>query len=396
MELTLELGVCIRMKLEKAVNIEDLHKMARRRLPKVAFDFLEGGVEDELGIAHNESAFARFRLMPRYLVDVTRRDQSARLFDRVYASPFGISPTGAAALFRPGADLMLAGSAAAANIPFIMSGASTASLEAAARIAPTHTWYQLYVARDPKITDDLIKRARDAGLGTLVLTVDVPVGSKRERNIRNGFGRRLNQMTWPIKLEALLHPGWMARYLRHGTPLIANWAPYAAPGSSADQVADFVSSQMPSLATWDDLARFRKSWPRHLVIKGILHKDDAVRAADLGVDGIIVSNHGGRQLDRAPAPIEVLPTIRDAVGDRVALMLDSGIRRGADIVTALALGARFVFVGRATLYGAAAGGIPGVCKAIRILRNEIDLTMAQIGCPSLDQLDPGFVYDGAR
>jgi (S)-mandelate dehydrogenase len=381
------------MKLEKAINIEDLHRMAKRRLPKVAFDFLEGGVEDELGIARNESAFARLCLMPRYLVDVTRRDQTAKLFDRVYSSPFGISPTGAAGLFRHGADLMLAESAARANIPFIMSGASTASIEAAAQIAPSHTWYQLYVAHDSKISEDLIRRARDAGLGTLVLTVDVPVSAKRERNIRNGFGRPL-KMTLPIMLEALTHPRWMAEYLRYGTPLVENWAPYAPPGSNADQVADFVATQMPSVATWADLEKFRKLWPRHLVVKGILNKDDAIRAADLGVDGIIVSNHGGRQLDRAPASIEVLPTICEAVGDRITVMLDSGVRRGSDIVIALALGARFVFVGRATLYGAAAAGIAGVRKAINILRREIDLTMAQIGCPSLDQLDSSFVYDG--
>jgi len=381
------------MKLENAVNIEDLHRMAKRRLPRIAFDFIEGGVEDELGISRNEAAFRRYRLMPRYLVDVNKRDQSAKLFDRVYASPFGISPTGAAGLFRPGADLMLAESAAGANIPFVMSGASTASMEKAAGVAPTHTWYQLYVARDPKISEDLIRRARDAGLGTLVLTVDVPVGSKRERNIRNGFSRPL-KMTWQTKLEALTHPGWLLEYMRTGTPLIENWAPYAGAGANADQVADFVAHQMPSIPTWEDLEKFRKLWPRHLVVKGILHPDDARRAADIGVDGIIVSNHGGRQLDRAPASLEALPAIRKAVGDRVTIMLDSGVRRGADILIALALGARFVFCGRATLYGAAAGGIPGVRKAISILRSEIDLTMAQIGCPSLDQLDESFLVDG--
>ncbi len=381
------------MKLENAVNIEDLHRMAKRRLPKIAFDFIEGGVEDELGISRNEAAFRRYRLMPRYLVDVNKRDQSAKLFDRVYASPFGISPTGAAGLFRPGADLMLAESAAGANIPFVMSGASTASMEKAAGVAPTHTWYQLYIARDPKISEDLIRRARDAGLGTLVLTVDVPVGSKRERNIRNGFSRPL-KMTWQTKLEALTHPGWLMEYMRTGTPLIENWAPYAGAGANADQVADFVAHQMPSIPTWEDLEKFRKLWPRHLVVKGILHPDDARRAADIGVDGIIVSNHGGRQLDRAPASLEALPAIRKAVGDRVTIMLDSGVRRGADILIALALGARFVFCGRATLYGAAAGGIPGVRKAISILRSEIDLTMAQIGCPSLDQLDASFLCDG--
>jgi len=178
--------------------------------------------------------------------------------------------------------------------------------------------------------------------------------------------------------------------------MIENWARYAPPGAKAAEVADFVSAQMPWVPTWDDLEKYRRLWPRHLVVKGIMHKDDAVRAAELGVDGIIVSNHGGRQLDRAPASIEALPAIRDAVGDRVTLMLDSGIRRGADIVTALALGARFVFVGRATLYGAAVAGVAGVRKAVGILRSEIDLTMAQIGCPTLDQLDASFISGGGH
>src|SRR5260370_17964350 len=175
------------MKLENAVNIEDLHRMAKRRLPKIAFDFIEGGVEDELGISRNEGAFKRYRLMPRYLFDVNKRDRSAKRFHRMYASPFGSSPTGAAGLFRPGADLMLAESAAGANIPFVMSGASTASMEKAAGGAPTHTWYQLYVARDPQISEDLIRRARDAGLGPLGLTVDLPGGPQRGRNIPNAF-----------------------------------------------------------------------------------------------------------------------------------------------------------------------------------------------------------------
>src|SRR5216684_2780462 len=173
--------------VNRAINIDDLRKMAKRRLPRIAYDFIEGGVEDELGLARNEASFDRERLVPHYLVDVSKRDQSADLFDRKYASPFGVSATGLAALFRPGADLMLAEAAAAANIPFMMSGMSTASIEAAAKIAPAHSWYQLYVARDHEITRDLIRRAREAGFGTLVITVDVPVASKRERNLRNGF-----------------------------------------------------------------------------------------------------------------------------------------------------------------------------------------------------------------
>ncbi|HLW69250.1 MAG TPA: alpha-hydroxy acid oxidase [Candidatus Binataceae bacterium] len=379
------------MNLSHAINIDDLRKLAKRRLPRIAFDFIEGGVEDELGIARNEAAFTRVRLLPRYLVDVSKRDQSCDLFDRKYASPFGVSATGLAALFRPGADLMLAEGAAAANIPFMMSGMSTASIEDAARIAPAHSWYQLYVARDREITLDLIRRARDAGFGTLVLTVDVPVSSKRERNLRNGFGLP-PRLTAATMLDALAHPGWLAGYLRHGMPRFENWVPYAPPNSSTQAINAFAAAQGPAAAvTWEDLEEFRRLWPRHLVVKGILRADDAIRAAAIGVDGIIVSNHGGRQLDQAPAALEVLPAIRDAVGDKLTLIMDGGVRRGADIVMALCHGARFVFVGRATLYGAAAAGIPGVRKAISILRNEVDLILGQIGCPNLAELDASFL-----
>jgi (S)-mandelate dehydrogenase len=378
------------MNIANAVNIEDLRRMAKRRLPRIAFDFIEGGVEDERCLARNEGSFARHRLLPHYLVDISKRDQTTTLFDRTYASPFGISPTGLAALFRPGADLMLAEAAAAANIPFIMSGSATASIEAAARVAPDHTWYQLYTAREPKITEDLVRRAQDAGFGTLVVTVDVPVPSKRERNIRNGFGLSVTFKLSTIA-EALTHPGWIASYLKRGKPVFENWAAYAPAGADSTGVATFMSSQTPSIMTWRDLETFRRLWPRHLVVKGIMHPDDATRAAAIGVDGLIISNHGGRQLDQAPAPLEVLPAIHSAVGDKIVLMLDSGIRRGADILVAWALGARFVFVGRATLYGAAAAGPRGVRKAIKILRSEIDLVMGQIGCPNLADLDGSFL-----
>jgi (S)-mandelate dehydrogenase len=377
--------------LDNAINIDDLRKLAKRRLPRIMYDFIEGGVEDELGIARNEAAFDRERLVPHYLVDVSKRDQTVDLFDRRYASPFGVSATGLAALFRPGADLMLADAAANANIPFMMSGLSTASIEAAAKVAPSHSWYQLYVARDREITLDLIRRVREAGFSTLVLTVDVPVSSKRERNLRNGFGLppRLSPSTI---LEALLHPGWIADYLRHGMPRFDNWTPYAPVNSTTEQINAFASRQAPANSvTWTDLEEFRRIWPRHLVVKGIMHRDDAIRAAAIGVDGIIVSNHGGRQLDQAPSPLEVLPGINQAVGDKVTLIVDGGVRRGADIIMALCHGARFVMVGRATLYGAVAGGIPGVQKAINILREEIDLVMGQIGCPTVAELNESFL-----
>jgi (S)-mandelate dehydrogenase len=374
-----------------AINIDDLRKMAKRRLPRIIYDFIEGGVEDELGIARNEAAYDHERLVPHYLVDVSKRDQTVDLFDRRYASPFGISATGLAALFRPGADLMLAESAAQANIPFMMSGLSTASIEAAAKVAPSHSWYQLYVARDREITLDLIRRVREAGFSTLVLTVDVPASTKRERNLRNGFALppRLSAATI---FDALRHPGWMAGYLRHGMPRFDNWEPYVRANSTTQQINAFAAKQAPAnTVTWTDLEEFRRIWPRHLVVKGIMYREDAIRAAQIGVDGIIVSNHGGRQLDQAPSPLEVLPGINAAVGDKVTLMVDGGVRRGADIIMALCHGARFVMVGRATLYGAVAGGIPGVQKAISILREEIDLVMAQIGCPTVPELNESFL-----
>lgn len=379
------------MNTDKAINIDDLRRMAKRRLPRMCFDFIEGGLEDEHALTRNEGAFDRHALVPRYLVDVSERDLSANLFGRKYALPFGIAPTGFASFFRSGADLMLAEAAKAANIPFIISGASTATIEAVAQVAPEHAWYQLYGAQDRTISEDMIRRAREAGLSTLVVTVDVPVNAKRERNIRNGFLRpyKLNPS---VAVEALRHPGWIADYLRHGgMPYFANWVPYAKKGASAMEVADYLASQAPSNQTWKDLETCRRLWPRKLVVKGILHIDDARRAAEMGVDGLIVSNHGGRQLDRAPSPLEVLLPITQAVGSKLSVMFDSGVRRGSDIVIARCLGARFVFIGRATLYGCAAGGLKGAKRAIEILRDEIDRVMAQIGCPSFDQLGPDWL-----
>jgi (S)-mandelate dehydrogenase len=390
------------MRVDRAVNIEDLHRMAKRRLPKIAFDFIEGGLEDEHGLERNTSAFHKHRLLPRYLVDVSKRDQSATLFGRSYASPFGISPTGGVSLFRDGGDLMLAEAARDANIPYIMSGASSASLEKAAKLAPDNTWYQLYAPRDPQICADLIRRTADAGLGALVLTVDTPVGAKRERNIRNGFANVRGGLFQALSLkpsilaEALTHPGWIVEYLRRGggTPMLENWQPYAPAGSNAEAVYKHSSSLRPFNAqTWRDLQNYRRLFPHNLVVKGIMDPADALRAVEVGCDGIIVSNHGGRQLDQAPASLDVLPAIKAAVGDKMTVMLDSGVRRGADILIALCLGAKFCFMGRPTLYGAAAGGLAGVKKAVSILRNEIDLVMGQIGCPSLDQLGPDFLWN---
>jgi L-lactate dehydrogenase (cytochrome)/(S)-mandelate dehydrogenase len=378
------------LSLEHAINIDDLRRLAQRRLPRIAFDFIEGGLEDERGISRNEEGFASFDLVPRYGIDVSACDQSTTLFGRTYAGPLGIAPTGLASLFRPGADLMLAEAARAANAPFIMSGTSTALIEDLARVAPEHGWYQLYVARDRAISEDMIRRVRDAGLSTLVITVDVPINSKRERNLRNGFTRPL-KLTTSSKLEALLHPGWMAEYLRAGMPLFHNWKQYAPPGASVANVADFVAQQTPVPVLWRDIETFRRLWPGKLVVKGIMHVDDALRCVALGVDGVMVSNHGGRQLDRAPAPIEVLPAIVEAAGDNMTVMFDGGIRRGSDAVVALCLGAKYVFVGRPTLYGAAAGGTAGAARALAIFKDEIGRTMMQMGAHDIRSLGPQFL-----
>ena len=376
--------------MKGVVNIEDLRKLAKKRLPKIAYDFIEGGTDDEVGLVTNEQAFRQARIVPRYLVDVSVRDQSTTLFGRTYSSPIGIAPTGLAGLFRRGADLMLAEAARDANVPFIMSGSSTGSIEDLGKLAPDHGWYQLYSSKDEAISEDLIKRTADAGLKTLVFTVDVPEGSNRERNIRNGWGRPL-KLSWATKLEALEHPAWMLEWMRHGTPYFSNWAKYAGPGASADKVADLVAYQNRAPMTWKHVERFRSIFKGNFVIKGIMHPDDAIRAHSLGVDGIMVSNHGARQLDNAPSPLHVLPAINEAVGDKMTVMFDGGIRRGLDAIIALCMGAKFVFQGRPTLYGVTAGGVEGAKTALGIFRREVDISMAQMGATKISDLGPQYL-----
>jgi (S)-mandelate dehydrogenase len=379
------------MKLDDCINLDDLRVLAKRRIPKVIYDFIEGGVDGEEGLDRNEDAFRRRSLAPRYMVDISKLDQSVELFGRTYSSPYGIAPTGGIGNYRWGGDMMLARAARDANIPFIMSGAATASMEELAATAPDHGWYQIYTARDRSIAEDQVRRVADLGLHALVVTVDVPVSSNRERNRRNGFGRPL-RLSLANKLDALSHPLWFKDYMTHGIAMLPNWQAYAPKGASADAVGEFVSTQLPNSITWKDIETYRRIWPRTLIIKGIMRTDDAIRAAELGVDGIIVSNHGARQLDRAVSALDVLPRLNKAVGDRMTLMMDGGVRRGADIVIALASGARFVFLGRPTLYGAIAGGDAGAAKAVTILRNEVNKIMAQIGVPVLRDIGPDALH----
>jgi (S)-mandelate dehydrogenase len=381
------------MNIDAAINLDDLRTLARRKLPRIAFDFIDGGADDEVCLRRNRAAFERYRLLPRYLRDVSRRDQSVVLFGRTYASPVGISPTGLAGLFRPDADLMLAAAAREANVPFLLSSAANAALEDAAAVAPDHVWFQMYCTTDETINADLVRRAVTAGIRVLVVTVDVPVNSNRERNRRNGFSRPF-RMTPGVMLDALAHPAWLLRYWRAGgLPMMRNWKPYAPAGAGAGTVADLYGTLTPApMVSWESLRRIRAAWPGPLLVKGLLHPDDAREAQRLGADGLVVSNHGGRQLDAAPAPLEMLPPIRDAVGDKMELILDSGVRRGSDVVIARCLGARAVIFGRPTLFGVAAGGQAGARRALDIIAKEVDMVMAQIGCREFKTLDPGYLW----
>ncbi len=375
------------------LNIGDFERLARRRLPRILFETIESGVEDELCLQTNRQAFRQHRLVPRACNDVAMRSQATRLFGVEHQAPFGVAPTGIAGTFRRNAELFLARAAAAAGVPFILSGACMVPLEAVAAISPGTTWFQLYPARDQAIATAMVGQAEAAGVAGLVLTIDNPVSPNRERDRRNGFSLPL-RMPLPMLIEALRHPAWIARYLLDGgLPMMEMWRPHARPGAGAGEVAQFFRSQSPTIQTWRDLERYRRTWPRKLVLKGVMHPDDAVRAANLGFDGIIISNHGGKALDRVPSPLDMLPAIRSAVPARVAIMIDGGIRRGSDVVVARCLGADFVFAGRATLYAVAARGQAGANQAIAMLKDEIDRTLALVGCASFARLGSEFLYD---
>jgi len=382
------------MQLKHVINFDDIRTLARKRLPRIAFDFIDGGVDGEVALDRNRLAFDRYKLLPRYLIDVEGRSQTVKLFGHEYASPFGISPMGIAGFFRPGADLMLAKAAASFGIPYIMSSASCNSIEAAMAEAPKTTWFQIYGTRDPTITLDLVRRAKTLGVRVLLMTVDTPVMGKRERNVRNGF-RRPMKMTPSVILQGLSRPGWTWRYLTEGgIPMMENWRPYAAAGASANVVADLYGEQTPAPAqTWSIFEQVRKAWDGPLVVKGVMHPADALKSLELGANGVMVSNHGGRQLDSAPGSIDALPAIADAVGGRMELLIDSGFRRGSDVGKALCLGARAAFFGRPAMFGVAAAGETGACRVIDIMRQEVSLLMGQLGWTDVDKAGPDSLLD---
>lgn len=370
--------------IARNLNIADLQSGARRYLPRVIYDYLEGGADDEQCIQENEVRIRSHRLRPRYLVDISERSLQVEVFGKTYEMPIGIAPMGMLGMVRHGGDLMVAEAAHKAGVPFILSGASTASIEETARVAPG-SWLNFYPCKDLAIEQDLLARAAAAGLDALVVTADVPLHSKRERNIRSGWVRPYKP-TASVVLECMRHPAWVARYLRHGLPVMENFQRYAAPGTTARDLTSFYASQVPTAHRWELIKRLRDRWRGRLVIKGLLASEDAQRAQELGADGVIVSNHGGRQLDRSIAAIDALPEVVAAVGQRLTVMFDSGIRRGSDVAIAMSLGARMCFVGRAAAYGLAAGGTAGASRALGILRHELDLTLGQIGSPQISSL----------
>ncbi|WP_426437007.1 alpha-hydroxy-acid oxidizing protein [Bradyrhizobium genosp. P] len=375
----------------KPVNVEDYRALAQRRLPKIIFDYLEGGADDETGLRYNHEVFDRYRLMPRRLVDVSKRDIGIELFGRRQAAPFMIGPTGLNGALWPKGDILLARAAERAGIPFVLSTASNDSIEDVAAASKGDFWFQLYIIQR-ELAEQMVRRAEAAGYSTLVLTTDVGVNGNRERDLRNNFGLPM-RYTPRLIYDGLTHPRWSLDFMRNGMPQLANFA--TADSSNVEVQAAVMSRQMDTSFSWEDLAWLRKLWPRKLFVKGILRPDDAEHCIAAGADGVILSNHGSRQLDTAVSSLEVLAETRARIS--APILIDSGYRRGSDIVKALALGANAVLLGRATLYGLAAAGEAGVDHVLRLLEGEVDRTLAQIGCPSVTQLSPDYVMsDGSR
>jgi L-lactate dehydrogenase (cytochrome) len=373
--------------LARAFTIDDLRRLARRRLPRAVFDFVEGGAGDEQTVVRNRAAFERLLFQPKVLVDVSKREQATVVFGNRIETPVLLSPTGMAGLCWPKGEVAAARAAHEAGTIYTLSTHSSCSIEEVAAGAPGPLWFQLYVWQNRDLTRSFVERARAAGYRALLLTVDVPVISRRERDLRNGFTVP-PRLTARNVLDTVRRVGWIRRVLFGPRLTLANLV--GAPGAPRTDIvtlAGVANRQVDPSIAWGDLVWFRSLWSGPLLLKGVLTAADARRAAEHGVDGLVVSNHGGRQLDGVPATIEALPEIVDAVGGRIDVLLDGGVRRGADVVRALALGARAVMVGRPYLYGLAAGGPAGVRHAIETLAREVDQVLALVGVPRVGDLD---------
>jgi (S)-mandelate dehydrogenase len=372
------------------LSVDDFARLAQRSVPRFVFDYVEGGAEDERCRRRNVEDLADLTLLPRQLRDTRRLDLSVKLFGRVWRAPFGIAPVGLAGLIRPHGDLQLARAAAAHGVPFVLSTASSARLEQVREAAPDAIlWQQLYVMSDRRIAEQLVRRAREARFEALVLTVDVPVSGHRRRDVRNGFALPLRP-TPDLLLDVLRRPGWALRLLRGGLPMFPNLSD-AGSAQPAQASASLLAREMDRGLTWDSLAWLRGLWDGPLLLKGVLHPDDARRALRHGVDGLIVSNHGGRQLDAAPSTISSLPAIADAVAGRVPVLADSGFRRGSDVVKACALGAQAVLLGRAPLYGLCHDGERGVGAVLDLLAQDLARNMILLGLSATSEISSGLV-----
>ncbi|MES2187183.1 MAG: alpha-hydroxy acid oxidase [Pseudomonadota bacterium] len=381
------------MHYQNTYNIEDLRKAAKCRLPKMCFDWLDGGVEDHVTWRRNREAFDEIRFRPKVMVDVGGRSTSVDLFGKTHTLPMGLSPTGATGLYSHRADIALARAARDAGIPFVLSTASFDPLEEVAKEAEGGTrWFQLYMSKNRESAGRLVKRAFDAGFEALVVTGDVPVIGNREYNRRNRFSVPF-KLNLPTMVDGLLHPRWLLgtffkTLLDSGVPKYQN--DDSQPGTQKVTQISFQARR--DEIDWDDVRWLRENWPRKLFVKGVLRADDAVMAQQCEADGVFISNHGGRQLDGSISPMDALPEIRAAVGPDFKLIVDGGIWRGTDVAKAIALGADMAFIGRATLYGLAAGGEAGVRHAIALLRAEFDRTLAQLGCRKVSDITADCLY----
>lgn len=371
--------------------VEDYRRAARRRLTKLAFDYLEGGAEDGDALRRNRDAFGQWGFLPRVMTDTSQCSAATTFWGRSASAPMAVGPTGLNGLFWPRADELLARAAADAGLPFVLSTASTSLLEDVRAAAPdAQLWLQLYVQQDRRIAESMMRRAREAGFRTLLLTVDTPVHGKRDHDVRNGFKLPL-RVTPRLMADCLRHPHWSWQMLAHGAPQLRNIAKSVGERADLARHAAMLSRQMDLSLGWDDLAWVRRHWPGEVLVKGIQTVDDARQAQAHGADGIVVSNHGGRQLGSTLAPLEALEPIVAAVsasGPGMAVFVDGGVRRGADVAKAVALGAKGVLLGRAPLYGVAACGAAGAAGVLALLLDELRTTMQLLGCAGVDDLTP--------
>ena len=377
-------------RLENALTIYDLRKIAKRRTPASAFDYTDGAAEGEISIARARKAFEDVEFHPSILKDASEIDMSTSILGGPSSLPFGIAPTGFTRLMQTEGEVAGPGAACAAGIPFCLSTLGTTSIEDVKATNPTgRNWFQLYVMRKREISYGLVERAAQAGFDTLFFTVDTPVAGNRMRDVRHGFSIP-PQLTVKTVVDAIPRPWWWIDFLT--TPPLE----FASLSSTGGTVGELLNNAMDPTISFDDLKTIREMWPGKLAVKGVQNLEDSKKLADLGVDSIVLSNHGGRQLDRAPVPFLLLPEVAREVGKDVEIMVDTGIMNGADIVAALALGADFTLIGRAYLYGLMAGGRAGVDRTIEILRSQIERTMKLLQVTSIEELGPQHVTQLTR